>query len=158
MITVRTALAGLLLAFLVLVAPLFAYCPKVAVGLFSLGLLGMAAGTVTYRDPASVKGTTTAPTTAQVVNCVIADVTMPDAATATTVTHNLPGVSTNGADGSPFYHISCLTAGTTPVGLGVTVSFTTNGLVLTPITTAAGNGCTYRVMIWRHSIITNYTL
>lgn len=118
----------------------------------------MAAGTVTYRDPAVVRGTTTAPTTSQVANCVIAVVTMPDAATATTITHNLPNVSTNGADGSPFINIFCLTAGATPVGLGVTVSFITNGVILTPITTAAGNGCTYEVQIYRHSLLTNYTI
>lgn len=167
MTTVRTALAGLLLAFLVFSLPAMAatnLAPNnhstgsVLVILASLGLIGMAAGTVTYRDPASVRGTTTAPTTAQVANCVIADVTMPDAATATTITHNIPGVSTNGLDGSPFLHIFCLTAGATPVGQGLTVAFLTNAVVLSNITSAAGNGGTYRVEIWRHSLITNYTI
>jgi len=104
-----------------------------------------------------VAGATVAPTAAQVTNCVIADVTMVDAATITTVVHSLSGVSTNGADGSPFVHLFVLTAGATPVGQGVTVSFTTNGVQLANNTTAAGNGQTYRVQIWRHSIITNYT-
>ena len=116
----------------------------------------MAAGTVTYRCPAAVAGATVAPTAAQVTNEVVADVTMADASTVTTVTHNLSGVSTNGADGSPNYSVSLLAAGATPVGMGVTVSFTTNGLQLTNLTSAAGNGGTYRVYIWRHSIITNY--
>jgi len=163
-ITSKT-LAGLLLALFLVFALTLATTPQTMSGgarfvlaLFSLGAIAGAAGTVTYRDPASVNGTTTAPTTAQVANCVIADVTMPDAATATTITHNLPGVSTTGTNGSPFIHIFCLTAGATPVGLGVTVSFLTNAVVLTPITTAAGNGCTYRVQIWRHSLITNYTI
>jgi hypothetical protein len=118
----------------------------------------MAAGTVTYRDPAVVAGTSTAPTAAQVTNAVIADVTMADAATITTVVHSLSGVSTNGLDGSPFVHVLCLTAGATPVGAGVTVSFTTNGVQIANVGgTAAGNGGTYRVQIWRHSLITNYT-
>jgi hypothetical protein len=130
--------------------------PWLIVFLSGLGLVG-AAGTVTYLDPKVVNGTSTAPTTSQVSNAVIANVTMADAATATTVTHNLSGVSTNGADGSPMIHIMCLTAGATPVGMGVTFSFTTNGVILNNITTAAGNGCTYRVQIWRHSLITNFT-
>jgi len=117
----------------------------------------MAAGTVTYRNPKVVNATSTAPTTTQVSNCVIADVTMLDASTITTVTHNLPGVSTNGADGSPFVHILCLTAGATPVGMGVTVTYTTNGIQLANVGgSTAGNGCTYRVQIWRHSLVTNY--
>jgi len=117
----------------------------------------MAAGTVTYRCPAVVAGTSTAPTTAQVTNLVVADVTMGDTSTVTTVTHNLSGVSTNGADGSPLYGISLISAGATPVGSGVTVSFTTNGIQLTNVSTAAGAGQTYRVQIWRHSIISNFT-
>ncbi len=155
------ALAGLLLAFVlcfafVAMAAVQTHSPWAAVFLAGLGALGVT-GTVTYRTPAAVKGTTTAPTAAQVGNLVVADVAMGDAATITTVTHNLSGVSTNGADGSPMFELSCIVAGATPVGSGVTVAFTTNALQLSNLTTAAGNGSTYRVKIWRHSIISNFT-
>lgn len=130
--------------------------PWLLLALAGLGLVGVT-GTVTYRCPAVVAGLTTAPTAGQVTNLVVADVAMGDAATITTVTHNLSGVSTNGADGSPMYDISTLVSGATPVGQGVTVAFTTNALQLSNLTTAAGNGGTYRVKMWRHSIISNFT-
>lgn len=154
------ALAGLLLAFVlcfgfVAVAAVQHHSPWAAVFLAGLGALGVT-GTVTYRCPKVVKGTTTAPTAAQVANLVVADVAMGDAATITNVTHNLSGVSTDGSDGSPLYSISTLVAGATPVGTGVTVAFTTNAIQLSNLTTAAGNGQTYRVQIWRHSIISNF--
>lgn len=118
----------------------------------------MAAGTVTYRNPASIRGGTTAPTASQVTNCVVADVTMLDASTATTIFHSLSGVSTNGLDGSPFVQYVTLTAGATPVGMGLVFTFSTNSIIVTNAGgSAAGNGSTYRVQIWRHSIITNYT-
>lgn len=157
--TIRWSLAGLLLAFAIcflMFGPLAMPGHSVAVLLAGLGLVGVT-GTVTYRCPAVVKGTTTAPTAAQVTNLVVADVAMGDAATITNVTHNLSGVSTDGTDGSPNYMISTLVAGATPVGTGVTVAFTTNALQLSNLTTAAGNGQTYRVQIWRHSIISNFT-
>jgi len=164
MTTKSKMLAGLLLAFLVLALPLSAatvnhshVSRSIILQLLGTAVLFGAAGTVTYRLPAVVAGTATAPTAAQVTNAVVADVTMADASTITTVVHSLAGVSTNGADGSPFVHVFCLVAGATPVGRGVTVSFTTNGVQLANLTTAAGNGQTYRVQIWRHSLITNYT-
>ncbi len=121
-------------------------------------IAGGVAGTVTYRVPATVAGTSTAPTAAQVSNEVIADVTMADAATITTITHNLSGITTNGANGDPQIHIVCLTAGATPVGMGVTVSYTTNAVQIANIGgTAAGNGQTYRVQLWRHSLISDFT-
>jgi hypothetical protein len=168
-------LAGLLLAvFLLLVLPTFAWAsvPQASAThvhhyahwlliAFSLVPIFGAAGTVTYRCPATVKATSTAPTAAQVTNLVVADVTMADGSTVTTVVHSMNAgatpVSTAGADGSPLIHIFCLTAGATPVGMGVTVSFITNAIQLTNITSAAGNGGTYRVQIWRHSIISNFT-
>jgi len=119
---------------------------------------GGTAGTVTYRCPASVAGTTTAPAASAVDNEVIADVTMADASTITTVTHNLSGITTNGSAGDPNVSIFLLTAGATPVGMGVTLSYITNAIQLANIGgTAAGNGQTYRVQIWRHSIITDFT-
>lgn len=156
--TIRVSLAGLLLAFAIcflLFGPLVMPGHSVAIFLAGLGLVGVT-GTVTYRCPAVVKGLTTVPSAAQVTNLVVADVAMGDAATITTVTHNLSGVSSDGSDGSPNYMISTLVAGATPVGTGVTVAFTTNALQLSNLTTAAGNGQTYRVQMWRHSIISNF--
>ena len=156
---IRSPLAGLLLACLGLtVCACVLALPQHAVAILTmagLGLVGVT-GTVTYRCPAVVKGTTTVPTAGQVANYVCADVAMGDAATITNVTHNLSGVSTDGSDGSPMYSISCLVVGATPVGRGVTVSFTTNALQLSNLTTAAGNGATYRVEMWRHSLISDF--
>jgi len=122
-------------------------------------IAGGAGGAGTDPNPSAVRGGTTAPASTQVVNCVIADVTMADASTATTIFHSLSGVSTNGLDGSPFVQYVCLTAGATPVGMGLVFTFSTNSLIVTNAGgSAAGNGSTYRVQIWRHSLITNYTI
>lgn len=111
----------------------------------------MVAGTVTYRAPSSVAGTTTAPTAAQVANWVVADVAMVDASTVTTITHNL-GLSTNGADGTPSVSVICLTAGTAPC-TPVIAYVSANAISLSNSTSAAGSGCTWRVDIKRpHSI------
>ena len=116
----------------------------------------MAAGTVTYRCPQVVKGTSTAPAATQVANLVVADVTMADTSTVTTVTHNLSGCSTNGLDGSPLVSVFCVTAGATPVGTGVTINIITNAIQLTNVSTAAGAGQTYRVQICRYSAISDF--
>jgi hypothetical protein len=161
--TMSNPLAGLLLAVLACVL-LFAgtragmpFGLTVALGLATAGLLFGTVGTLTYRAPAVVAGGTTAPTAAQVTNMVCVDVAFLDGDTATTVTHNLSGVSTTGADGSPMVHSETLVKGATPVGSGFTVAFTTNAIILTPVASAAGNGQTYRFWIWRHSILSNFT-
>ncbi len=153
LIAIRNTLAVLLLAFLVLGLPAAANfhnptTAKVVLEILTFAALAGAAGTVTYRSPAAVKGFSTAPTAAHV--------TMADASTVTTVVHSLAGVSTNGLDGSPMVHVFAVTAGTL-VGAGVSVGFLTSAITLTNTTTAAGNGSTWRVIIWRHSLITNYT-
>lgn len=107
----------------------------------------MAAGTVTYRWPGVVNGTTVAPTAAQVANQVVADVAMADASTATTITHNF-GVETNGTLGAPKISVCCLTAGTAPC-VPVFAFTDANSVTLSNSTSAAGSGCTWRVTLER---------
>ena len=111
-------------------------------------------GTVTYVCPASVRGGSTPPLSSQVCNCVIADVQFSGAQNTATVVHNLSGVSSDGLDGSPMVEVLplLLAAG----AKGVTVSFVSGGVVLTVISLAFVQK--YRIWIWRHSLITDFTI